>query len=154
GVAWAARDFNPQLARNNVELLGAVLTDLVQCATTAGAFLALDIDDDLEARQVCRQRAAVAVGRPCLPPSSPRFCRIFGRLAFVGNLLISLQRKLQLIEVKLLRTRSVPMRSRRWISSRSFSFSACSSGTTSRSICCRTSGSSGSAARSICMPES
>jgi hypothetical protein len=52
GVARTARHLNPQLARNNVELLDTVLTDLVQRATTAGAFLALDIDDDLEARQV------------------------------------------------------------------------------------------------------
>ena len=109
GVAWAARHLNPQLARNNVELLGAVFTDLVQRATTAGALLALDIDDNFEARQVCRQGAAIAVGRLCPPPSPRWLWRVFGRLAFGGSLLFILQGKPQLIKVQLLRTRSVPM---------------------------------------------
>ena len=66
------------------------------------------------------------------------------------------QPELQLIGIQLLRAAAEPM-SRRWISMRSLSFSACSSPcwcaaviTTSRSICCSKAGSSGNRSRSIC----
>ena len=88
-------------------MLGAIVADHVQRAAAAGAFLALDVDDDLVARQMCRQRTAIAVGSLCAPPSLRWFRRIFGGVAFGGTLLRILQDELQLIEVELLRTWTV-----------------------------------------------
>jgi hypothetical protein len=76
-------------------------------AATAGAFLALDVDDDLVARQVCGQRTAIAVGYCYAPPSLRWLCRLFSGVAFGGTLLRILQDELQLIEVKLLRAGTV-----------------------------------------------
>jgi hypothetical protein len=111
-VAWAARHLDPHLAGNNVELLRTILTNLMQRATTAGTFLAVDINNDLEAREVCRQRAAIAVGRLRLPRFPGGFRRVFcvcGCLALGGGLLLILEHELQLIEVEFLRTPPVPM---------------------------------------------
>ena len=93
-----------QLGRNQVELLGAVFTDHVQRTAAARALFVVDVDDDLIACQVCRQRPAIAVGSLRTPPSLRWFRRIFGGVAFGSTLLRILQDKLQLIEVKLLRT--------------------------------------------------
>jgi hypothetical protein len=76
----------------------------VQHATAARALFVVDVDDDLIAWQVCRQRTAIAVGNLGTPPSLRRFRRIFGGVAFGSTLLRILQDKLQLIEVELLRT--------------------------------------------------
>ena len=67
---------------------------------------ALDVDDDLVARQVCGQCTAIAVGSLCAPPSLRRLRRVFGGVAFGGTLLRVLQDELQLFEVELLRTRT------------------------------------------------
>jgi len=81
----------------------------MQCAATARALLVLDIDDDLVARQVCWQGTTIAVGHLDAPPSLRRLCRIFGSVAFGGTLLRILQHQLQLVEVELLRTRTIAM---------------------------------------------
>jgi hypothetical protein len=52
-IAWAARHLDPHLAGDDVELLRTILTNLMQRATAAGTFLALDINNDFEAREVC-----------------------------------------------------------------------------------------------------
>ena len=109
GVTRTANNLNAQLARNDVELLAAVFADHVQRATTAGTVLALDIDDHLEARQVCRQCAAIAVGHLSASPFVRRLCRRFGGFAFRSTLLLILQDELQLIEVELLGTRAEAM---------------------------------------------
>jgi hypothetical protein len=106
-VAWPAHHLHAQLGRNQIEHLAAIVADHVQRAAAAGAFLALDVDDDLVARQVCGQRTAIAVSRLCAPASLRRFCRVFGGVAFGGTLLLILQDELQLINVQLLRTRAV-----------------------------------------------
>jgi len=87
-----------------IEHLGAILADHVQRATAAGTVFALDIDDHFVARQVCRQRAAIAIGRPCASPSLRWLRCVLGRLAFGGALLRVFQTELQLIEVELLGT--------------------------------------------------
>jgi len=81
----------------------------MQRSTTAGAFLALDVDDDLVARQMCRQRTAIAVGCRGAPLSFRWFRRLFGGAIFGGTLFRVLQDQLQLIEVKLFRARAVAM---------------------------------------------
>ena len=108
-IARPAHHLHAQLGGNQIEHLGAIVADHVQRAATAGAFLALDVDDDLVARQVCRQRTAIAVGRLGAPPSLRWLCRVFGGVVFGGTLLLILQDELQLIEVELLRTRAIAM---------------------------------------------
>lgn len=94
---------------DDVELLGAVFADHMQRATAARTLLALDIDDDLEARQVCRQRTAIAVGRLGAPWSLRCLRCVTGGFVFRSALLLILQAKPQLIEVELLRMRAKPM---------------------------------------------
>ena len=89
---------------NLVEHLTPVLADHVQRTATTGALFALDVDDDLVARQVGGQCTAIAVGRLCTPPSFRRFCCVFGGGAFGSTLLLILQDEVQLFEVKLFRT--------------------------------------------------
>ena len=59
GVFGPARDEHPELRRHDVEPLAHVLADPVQLALAAGAGLVVDVDDDLDPRQMRRQRAAV-----------------------------------------------------------------------------------------------
>ena len=59
GVFGPPRDDHPELRRHHVEPLAPVLADPVQIAPAAGAGLVVDIDDDLDPRQMRRQRAAV-----------------------------------------------------------------------------------------------
>ena len=108
-VARTTQDLDPQLGGDDVELLGAVFTDHVQHAPAARTLLALGIDDDLEAWQVCRQRAAIAVGRLGAPSSLRCLRRVTGGFVFRSALLLILQAKPQLIEVELLGTRAKPM---------------------------------------------
>jgi hypothetical protein len=68
-IAWPANHLHPQLGGNQVEHLGAVIADQVQCAATTRALLALDVDDHLVARQMCRQCTAIAMGHLDAPPS-------------------------------------------------------------------------------------
>jgi hypothetical protein len=56
----AAGDEHPQVRRNDVQLLALVLVDPVQLALAALTGLVVDIDDNLDPRQMRRQRAAVA----------------------------------------------------------------------------------------------
>jgi hypothetical protein len=106
-IAWPAHHLHAQLGGNKVELLGPILADPVQRATAAGTVLALDVDHDVVAWQVSRQRAAIAVGGPCAPPPLGCLCRVPGRLALGGTLLRLLQAELELIEVKPLRARAI-----------------------------------------------
>ena len=60
---------HPILNRNDVEHLLLRLADLVQTAATAWAALVGDVDDHINARQMRRQTAAVAIGaRPYRRP--------------------------------------------------------------------------------------
>jgi hypothetical protein len=49
---------------DDVEPLGNVLADRMEITATAGAVLALDIDDLLDALEMSRQRAAVPLAWP------------------------------------------------------------------------------------------
>src|SRR5690606_35517546 len=60
-VAWTARDQHPEGGRNDVEPLGHVLADLVECAAAARTRLVLDIDKPLDPLEMGRQRAAVGL---------------------------------------------------------------------------------------------
>ena len=104
GVARTAHHLDAQLGRNLVEHLTPVLADHVQRTATTGTLFALDVDDDLVARQVGGQCTAIAVGRLCTPPSFRRLCCVFGGGAFGSTLLLILQDEVQLFEVKLFRT--------------------------------------------------
>jgi hypothetical protein len=106
-IAWPAHHLHAQLGRNQIELLRAVFTDHVRHTAAARGLSVVDVDDDLIARQVGRQRTAIAVGSLGAPPSLRRLRRIFGGVAFGGGRLRVLQHKLQLIEVELLRTRTI-----------------------------------------------
>ena len=135
-----------------VELFGAIFADHVQRAPTARTFLAFDVDDDLVARQMCRQRAAIPFAgwvrrRRSGGSSRPWPLRLPRPLAPhpPGQAAADPDRASR-------NAGQIDGR-RRCTSCHSFSFSACSSGTTSRSMRCRISVSSGSAARSICTSE-
>ena len=52
-------DEHPELRRHDVEPLALVLADPVQLALATGAGLVIDIDDDLDPRQMRRQRSTV-----------------------------------------------------------------------------------------------
>ena len=55
GVFRPARHDHAELGWHDVEALGHIFADGMQRAPAAGAGLVLDVDDLLEARQVCRQ---------------------------------------------------------------------------------------------------
>ena len=59
GVLGTPRHQNTELSRNDVEPLGNVFADPMQRALAAWAGLVVDIDDGLDARQMCWQGAAV-----------------------------------------------------------------------------------------------
>ena len=92
GVFGPAGDEHPELRRHDVQPLAPVLADPVQLALAAGTGLVVDVDDDLDPRQMRRQRAAVdaALVGPCrscgrsrlvlLPPHrSPPTCSTSSR---------------------------------------------------------------------------
>ena len=59
GVFGPPGDEHPELRRHDVQPLAHVLADPVQLALAAGAGLVVDVDDDLDPRQMRRQRSAV-----------------------------------------------------------------------------------------------
>jgi hypothetical protein len=65
GVLGPPYDENPELCRDDVELLADVFADPVQFAATARAGPALDVDDGLDARQMGRKRAAIGASLAC-----------------------------------------------------------------------------------------
>jgi hypothetical protein len=69
-VAGPADHLHPQLGRDEVEHLAPVLADRVQGPAAAGAALVLDVDQDLDPRQVRRQGAQVAPAGPRRPRSA------------------------------------------------------------------------------------
>ena len=104
GVAGAPDHLHPQLGRHDVEHLLPALADDVQGPAAAGAALVLDIEQQLDPRQVRRQGAQVASpdpGRPrgAVPCRHPVLRRLGGRC----GLLEVLQAELELVGVELLR---------------------------------------------------
>jgi len=103
GVFGTAGHDHLQLRRDHVEPFGDVFADAMLETAAAGTGLILDIDDDLFARQMHRQRTAID-----LPLA--RSGRLGGHLAILlsrrfrrrDRLLQILERKRQLIGVKLL----------------------------------------------------
>jgi hypothetical protein len=81
----------------------------VQRTAAAGTLLVLDVDDDLVARQMCGQRTTIAVGCRDALPSLCWFRRGLRCVIFGGALLRILQDQLQLLEVELLRARTIAM---------------------------------------------
>ena len=69
GVFGPPGDEHPELRRHHVQPLALVLADPVQLALAAGAGLVVDVDDDLDPRQMRRQRSAVDRGA-CEPAPS------------------------------------------------------------------------------------
>ena len=59
GVFGAPHDQDPELGRYDIELLANVLANRVKLPGTAGANLASNINDSLDAWQMGRQRAAI-----------------------------------------------------------------------------------------------
>jgi len=69
GVSGPPGDEDPELRRHQVQPLAPVLADPVQLALATETGLVIDIDDDLDPRQMSRQRSPVD---PALvSPSSP-----------------------------------------------------------------------------------
>jgi hypothetical protein len=135
GVAGSADHPHPQLRRDDVEHLLAILADHVQRPATAGAALGLEVDQHLDPRQVRRQGAQVASaarggrGVPLLAVHLlPR--RLGGR----RGLLEVLQAELELVGVEPLRAPAEPPRCSCRISSRSFSISACAASCPDRAV--------------------
>jgi hypothetical protein len=62
-IARPADHAHPQLGGDIVQHLGAVFADPMQSSAATGAGFVVDIDDDLDTRQMPRQRTAVALGR-------------------------------------------------------------------------------------------
>jgi hypothetical protein len=79
GVARAADHLHPQLGGDKVEHLARVLTDHVQGPAAAGAALVLEVDQDLDPRQVRRQGAQVASAYPGRPRGAAACCSSFLR---------------------------------------------------------------------------
>ena len=59
GIFGPPGDEDAELRRHDVQPLALVLADPVQLALAAGAGLVVDVDDDLDPRQMRRQRSAV-----------------------------------------------------------------------------------------------
>ena len=109
GVARAADHLHPQHGGDDVEHLARVLADDVQGPAAAGAALVLEVDQDLDPRQVRRQGAQVAPP----DPGRPRGCRslpplLLRRLGGGRGLLEVLQAELQLVRVEPLRAPAEP----------------------------------------------
>jgi hypothetical protein len=58
--AYLAGDDNAELGRDHVQPLAPIFADLVQVAPAAWAGLAVDVDHDLDPRQMRRQCSAIA----------------------------------------------------------------------------------------------
>jgi hypothetical protein len=103
-VTGAADDLDPVLDGDDVEHLGDVLADHVQRPAAARAGLVLDVDHDLDARQMPGQGTAVAPR--LLAPSAPlrhRRRRLFAGLGRGHRLLDVLEPELQLVGIEALR---------------------------------------------------
>jgi hypothetical protein len=96
-IPGPAGDDHPELRRGHVEPFGDLLADPVHRAATAGTGLVAGLDDDLFARQMLGQSAAVATTLP----DARRFERRVGpfliRLALGQGLLEVLEGQLELI---------------------------------------------------------
>lgn len=80
GIFRATGHQHPELRRHHVQPLAGVLPDPMQLALAARADLVVDVDDDLNARQMRRQRATVAAAlrSPC---STLRRSQLLRRIA-------------------------------------------------------------------------
>jgi hypothetical protein len=87
-----------------IEHLARVLADQVQAAAAAGAALVLDVDQDLDPRQVRRQGTQVASPNPgCTRGAAPCSHFLLGRLGSRRGLLEVLEAELELVGIELLR---------------------------------------------------
>jgi uncharacterized membrane protein len=104
-VARPARDNHLELGRDDVERLARLLADDMQRIATAGTSRALRRDDDLLARQVLGQIAAIAPARrgPALAVRLPGVGGVLRCLGHADRLLEILHAELQLIGIELLR---------------------------------------------------
>src|SRR4051794_7066673 len=59
GMFGPPNDQHAELRRHDVEPLGRVLADLMQCLAAARAGMVIDVDHHLHARQMSRRRSAV-----------------------------------------------------------------------------------------------
>jgi hypothetical protein len=138
-VARPTRDPHPQLRRRDVELLGPQFAHYLQRTAAARAGTILDVDHNLIARQVSRQRTMIPIG-PSITSSALSARGDIGSflagLVRRGRLLQIFQPELQLIGSQLLGAAAEPMpQQARLISMRSLSFSAPSNGFSAR-LCC------------------
>jgi site-specific DNA recombinase len=109
-VARAADHPHPQHGGDDVEHLARVLADDVHGPAAARAGLVLEVDQDLDPRQVRRQGAQVAPARPRRPRgAAPRGHLLLRRLGRRGGLLEVLQAELELVGVELLRAPAEPV---------------------------------------------
>jgi hypothetical protein len=103
-VARPADHLHPVLRRDDVEHLRPVFADDVQHPAAARAGLVLNVDHDLDPRQVRRQSAAVASGRWAVGRRLGRGSgRLLGGSDCSDGLLEILEPELQLIAIELLR---------------------------------------------------
>ncbi len=100
-VARAPDHLDPVLCRHDVEHLRHVLADHMQRSAAARAALVVDIDDHLVARQMRRQRTAIAPRRLTFPRCLR--CRRCWRLRGRERLLDLFEPELQLIRIERLR---------------------------------------------------
>src|ERR1700719_2038539 len=79
GVFGSAGDKDPELRRHHVQPLALVLADPMQLAPATGTNLVVDVDHDLDPRQMRWQRTAIAAAL-----ASPRYTSLGGTLVLAG----------------------------------------------------------------------
>ena len=87
------RDEHPELRRHDIQPLALVFADPVQLALAAGAGLVVDVDDDLNPRQMRRQRSAI--GPALVSPGRP-----FGRCRLSCCRLVACRRLLDVFQAQ------------------------------------------------------
>ena len=103
-IAWATDHLDPQLRGYDVEHLFLALADGVQRPAAAGAALVVDVDQDLDPRQVRRQGAQIASPSLWCPRgAAPCSHLLLRRLGGRHGLLKVFQAELELVGVELLR---------------------------------------------------
>jgi hypothetical protein len=109
GVFGPARDDDLEARRDHVEPFRDVLAELDPKPVAAGAALVGEIDDDLLARQMFGQRAAIDLA--FAPDGRPGWLALAFRLGLVGGdrLLNVLQHERELVRIDLLRSRAEAM---------------------------------------------
>lgn len=97
GVFGPPGDKHPELRRHDIQPLAFVLANPMQFALATGAGPVVDIDDDLDPRQMRRQRAAIGASLlgPCGSFSRSRLirCRSIARRRLLDVLLMAVQKR-------------------------------------------------------------